>query len=99
MSSHARGEWVFEWLSHSSGQRGVKLNGMLFNAFYDSRVNLSPNLMEYVEYITDSASSSSGWVFGIPLGKVVANDSELRRRRAVGSERRESLDAVQQSSR
>ena len=41
--------------------------------------------------------TGSGWVFGIPLGKVVANDLELRRRRPsmIMRERRESLDLPQ----
>ena len=39
------------------------------------------------------SESGSGWVFGIPLGKVIANDLELRRRRpSIMRERRESLD-------
>ena len=42
-------------------------------------------------------SAGSGWTFGIPIGKCIANDVELHRRKpSLVIERRESLDLTTQ---
>ncbi|KAK2184536.1 hypothetical protein NP493_263g03024 [Ridgeia piscesae] len=45
-------------------------------------------------------STSAGWTFGIPIGKCVANDSELQRQKpSLVRERRDSLDLTTQTHR
>ena len=71
---------------------GCYVNSEQSTSLYNiQRVDCIPNIYQMYYYCL--SDPGTGWVFGIPLGKVIANDLELRRRRpSIMRERRESLD-------